>query len=126
MADSIILDFGKYKNQRIEDVIEKDLDYCNWLINQKDFKTKNPKLFNFFINSGIKQDKEYIKRMEEEHIKKQEYFMFGKYKDSKISDIVQQDRKYCEYIVSLEYIKKVHKPTIEKINTLIATNDLVL
>jgi uncharacterized protein (DUF3820 family) len=31
----MIIPFGKYKNESIEDIFEKDLPYCKWLFNQE-------------------------------------------------------------------------------------------
>jgi hypothetical protein len=37
----IDFNFGKYKGKNINDIIDDDLSYCKWLINNADFRFKN-------------------------------------------------------------------------------------
>ena len=117
--DIVKFKFGKYKNESIVDVVEKDLNYCNWLISQNEFKKKNPIIFELMIDNGVSFDKNFAKKRELTIKRKSEYFTFGKYKDHNITETYNKDKNYCEYIISLSNVVKYHKPTVDKINELI-------
>jgi hypothetical protein len=117
-----IFEFGKYRDEKILDVILSDPNYCSWLIHQKEFETKNQKMFNFFIKNGINFDPNYeenrLKLVAEKSERKTVYFTFGKYKDSRIEHVFKKDPAYCNYIVNLDNVCKYHKETVDSIYTL--------
>lgn len=112
--------FGKYKGRMVDDIIKTDYKYCEWLLNQPDFKKKNTKLFNHMISKNVKYIENYneIKKKEYDDYKNK-YFSFGKYKGKEIEEVFKNDRSYCEYIITLENVRKYHKQTVETIEKLI-------
>lgn len=112
--------FGKYKNEFILDIINDDFSYCTWLMNQENFKNKNPDLYKYFNDRGVSiipNYKQYIINQRKE--KKSKYFTFGKYKDRMIAEIFEIDNQYCNYIMTLENVKTYHPETIQTIEKLI-------
>lgn len=115
MSQGITFKFGKYKNIDINQVIEKDLGYCNWIINQPNFQEKNKRLFDYMVSNGVVFDKDYEKKKQERNDYKGKYFTFGKYKGELIIDILENDWQYCKYIVSLDNVRKYHSQTVDSI-----------
>ena len=50
LIDEHIFTFGKYQNEKIINVIEKDKKYINWLFKQKWFKHKYIKEYNYILS----------------------------------------------------------------------------
>lgn len=98
--ENYILKFGKYKSNTIQDIYEKDLSYCQWLLRQ-------PSIENY---SEIK------KFLEEKFIDPNEcYLSFGKYKNKSISEIKKKDPKYIDYLKNNEYVKSKMKKLYENL-----------
>lgn len=121
-CNDLVFAFGKYKDEKVIDIINQYPSYCVWLLHQPDFPTKNSELFNFMIKNGINYDKDYNKKKQEFQQYKKEYFTFGKYKNKKIEDVFEKDEAYCRYIYKLENVEKYHENTVQKIKDLIESS----
>lgn len=122
MSKQFAFKFGKHKGRPVDEVVDTDYYYCEWLIHQKDFETKNQDLFNFLIKHGVKYDKDFNKKKEEKREFKKEHFTFGKYKNQEIVEVFNKDPEYCNYIHQLENVRKYHKQTVDTIEELIMTD----
>jgi len=85
----MILTFGKYRDQTIEDVFKKDPLYTQWLVNQ-------PKV--------PKDIKEYIKSNLDDY-----YMPFGKYKNKPLKFIACNDPDYLTWLKNESDIAKNFK-----------------
>lgn len=119
---AFVFPFGKFKGQDVSSIIESDLKYCEWIINQPDLEEKHNELFSFLIKNNVDYDPDYNKKKEQNQERKKEYFTFGKYKDRKIIEVYQENPKYCEYIIELSTVIKFQNPTVQTIRDLIITN----
>lgn len=88
MSEEFTLRFGKYKGSTIEDVMNSDQCYCQWLLNQP------------FTPDDIKQ---YIK----ENVNEKEYVMsWGKYKNKTVEWIMENDNKYIDWLCTNQYVNE--------------------
>lgn len=118
--EQLEFNFGKYKGERVDDIIKTDYKYCEWILNQPDFKKKNSKLFNYMCSKNVQYIENYNEKKKKEYVDyKSKYFSFGKYKGTEIEEVFKMDRSYCEYIITLANVKKYHDQTVETIESLL-------
>jgi len=85
MENKVKITFGKYKNQYVEDIYNKDIYYIEWIIKNIDRKN-NKEIFEEIYKLKINNKKEYE-------------FTFGKYKNKKITDVIKNDKEYIKWII---------------------------
>lgn len=92
---------GKYKGKTVEDVAKVDACYCSWFYNT--MSCKYPETAN-----AIKRciDTESI------------YLNFGKYKNKSISYVAENDKRYIQYLLDSDWVKKNRSDIIDEINEL--------
>jgi hypothetical protein len=85
----IILDFGKYRDLSLQEIIEKDPGYLIWLMKQK---------------NSI--DKPYYNILKERFNNPHDYMMtWGKYRGFLLSEINKIDNAYITYLYDSNYVK---------------------
>jgi uncharacterized protein (DUF3820 family) len=53
VAQSEIMSFGKYKGWLIEDALDHDPSYFEWLASQPDFRERRPRLFQLIVENDL-------------------------------------------------------------------------
>lgn len=86
------LTFGKYKNESVDEVFNKDPSYLNWLKTQP-FIKDNKELIDYIEKKLVDFNDEYIMK-------------WGKYKNKSLSQINEIDNKYIQWLKSSDYVNK--------------------
>ena len=81
---------GKYNGEMVDDVFQKDINYCNWFV----------RTFPNSKTSTYIQSKNVPMRLRRDYI-----FWFGKHRGKKIIDILDQDSSYCKWFVETYPVK---------------------
>ena len=85
-----MINFGKYKSQTIEYIIENDINYAKWM----------------FEHPTLVLDDNITKILSDTFKDKNEHYLtFGKYKNKSVSWIKENDLKYIDYLKKNEYVK---------------------
>jgi hypothetical protein len=79
----VVLKFGKYKNQELEDIFSKDEPYCFWMWKWSQIKGY-PEIYEFLKNK-FKDGDDF-------------YMYYGKHKNKSISWINDNDQPYLHYL----------------------------
>jgi len=53
VAQSQVMLFGKYKGWLIEDLLDHDPQYLEWLASQPDFRERHPRLFQIIVENDL-------------------------------------------------------------------------
>jgi uncharacterized protein (DUF3820 family) len=53
VAQAQVMPFGKYKGWLIEDVLDNDPDYLEWLASQPDFPQRHPRLYQTIVENDL-------------------------------------------------------------------------
>jgi uncharacterized protein (DUF3820 family) len=53
VAQSQVMRFGKYKGWLIEDVLDRDPQYLEWLASQPDFPARHPHLYQIIVENDL-------------------------------------------------------------------------
>lgn len=84
------LDFGKYKDNTIQEVYEKDADYCRWLSKQELLLTEEVK--DFLNDKFNGDDGTYILR-------------WGKFKNHTIRWIFDNQQRYFQWLMKSDFVQ---------------------
>lgn len=96
---SLIINFGKYKDRSIRDLVVTDPSYCKWMLKQP------------FVSDEIK---EYL----ELNISTDYTMNWGKHKNKSLQWIKANDEKYIEWLKSNEYVQESCPKLFEQLSTL--------
>ncbi len=80
----VTINFGKYKNQDVEDVFKKDPNYCVWLMRQPTLSTEDDPVRELLKKKLFDSDAYYM--------------TWGKYKGQALKVIAATDYKYIEWL----------------------------
>ena len=56
VAQSQVMLFGKYKGWLIEDLLDHDPQYLEWLASQPDFRERHPQLFQIIVENDLRPE----------------------------------------------------------------------
>jgi hypothetical protein len=100
-----ILKFGKFKSQKITDILDNQKAYCQWLHTQPLIMDSNPKIKEL-LDLEFKNKDDY-------------YLTFGKYKNKSLDWIFNNDKFYIEYLKKNDYVSANLKELKERLNKLV-------
>jgi uncharacterized protein (DUF3820 family) len=82
---------GKYDGQMVDDIYEKDINYCNWFVKAN----PNSKTSTYILNKNnpMKEASDYV-------------FWFGKHRTRSIRAVLKEDMEYCKWFVETYPTKK--------------------
>lgn len=99
-----ILKFGKFKSQKITDILDTQKAYCKWLHTQPMIMEANPKIKDL-LDLEFKNKNDY-------------YMTFGKYKNKSLDWINTNDKYYISYLKKNDYVSVNLKELKEALNHL--------
>lgn len=97
----LILNFGKYKNKSIENVLLVDNAWCTWLYKQPNLEETNPDIYTYLHSKNKDLNKYYIH--------------WGKYKGKSLDQIAFIDPSYIKYLKKNAYVNNNCSRLVEEL-----------
>ena len=100
----MIFTFGKYKDYKVEHIVNSDRKYCEWLLKSIENKEEYKEMYSEIVKklAEIKSEPENPQMM-----------MFGKYDSIKIENFISSDKSYCEWLLRKESFKDEYPETYD-------------
>ena len=110
--DATVLRFGKYRDLEIDQVWERDPQYCKWLYPQEILIGEYPAIKEFLYNKLNGADLSYV-------------MTWGKYKGKSISWIKKTNYGYIEWLLKNQFVNENCPKLKKELVELVASSRIV-